>query len=254
MAKVLMVAGNTRTQAASTTTFYFQVHGELTGDATETKVQRTYRTAGTLSNLYIRITTNDRGASTFRLRKNGADGNQVISIGASITGEFEDTSNTDAIVAGDEVCYSMVTGAGGTTFTLFIPSTVFSATTNTVIVSGSDGTTLSAASTTLYMAIAGENRAVATEANAQTEISTGGTLKNLQVNISQNARTTTTTFRSRINGANGNQVISVTASTTGIFEDTSNTDTVTANDLVCYSSVTGTGTENLVLRLTSSEF
>jgi hypothetical protein len=56
--------------------------------------------------------------STLRTRKNGANGGGAISISASTTGYFEDTSGTDAIMSTDYVNYQIVTGATGTSLTL----------------------------------------------------------------------------------------------------------------------------------------
>src|SRR5690349_17266000 len=93
--------------------------------AAESNAQITRRVPGVESNLYIRVNTNDRGTSTLRFRINGGDGNQVVSITASTTGEFEDTSNTDTIAAGDLTDYQITGGAGGTTLTFGIVSTLF---------------------------------------------------------------------------------------------------------------------------------
>ena len=60
----------------------------------EAQAQVTARRSGTFSNLRVRITTHTgTPGSTIRFRKNGADGNQVISIGVAQTGEFEDATN-----------------------------------------------------------------------------------------------------------------------------------------------------------------
>jgi hypothetical protein len=67
----------------------------------------------TLSKLGIFISSNTiANTSTWRLRKNQANGNQSVTITASGTGYFEDSTNQDSVVAGDEVCYQLVTGAG----------------------------------------------------------------------------------------------------------------------------------------------
>jgi len=45
------------------------------------------------------------GSDTFRTRKNGANGNQVVTVNA--TGVFEDNTNTDSISATDKFCYQL---------------------------------------------------------------------------------------------------------------------------------------------------
>lgn len=244
---------------ASTTSFYAAVDGFIGGgvNTTEAFLQITYRSAGTLSNMYIRIIENDRGVSTLTSRINGANGAQSISIGASSTGEFEDTTNTDTITAGDEVNYQIVTGAGGTVFRIFLISSLFAASTNTVGRFGA--VTLSgiitAASSNFYQSFSGDTStsSTLTETNIQHRIKAAATAQNLFVYISVNARTTSTTATFRNNGANGNLTVSIGGGLTGIFEDTTNTDSLAIDDLVNYVIVTGTGTENFTTRIISVE-
>ena len=215
----------------------------------EVSAQRTFQVGGTFSKLWVRIVSNGVSAtSTIRSRLNGANGAQSVSINAASTGEFIDASNSDAVVAGDEFVTHYSIGAGGTSLNPSIVSYTFAATTNTYAPMAPGNANLSspAASTTYYFAIAGGLQAlVTTEANVQAKMKAGGTIKHLHVYCSANTRTTDTLYRSRINGANGNLLATVTGSTTGLFEDTSNTDTIAANDLVNLSGTTGTGTGNL---------
>ena len=103
MAKVCHFESGASNAAASTTLYLVCGVGARVASTTEAGAQVTYRSAGTLSLLYFRVYENSRGSSTFGTRVNGVNGNQSVSIGASTTGEFEDTVNTDSIVAGDEV-------------------------------------------------------------------------------------------------------------------------------------------------------
>ena len=80
-----------------------------------------------------------------------------------------------------------------------------------------------------------------------------GTLKNMAVHVTT-ARATASTGRSRKNGANGNLSVSCTAATTGWFEDTTNSDTVSAGEDWNYSITTGTGVDTLQLRDITCEF
>lgn len=198
----------------------------------------------------MRITANDRGTSTGRVRKNTANGNQSVSITASTTGEFEDLTNSDAVVAGDKLCYSITTGAGGTTFVPTIMSILFSATTNTV--ERFVGQAVS--STTNRMAFAGVGGGTTTESRAQLKVKTAGTFKNMLVNYSANTRDSTTTVAFRKNSANGNMSISVLAGVTGEVEDTSNTDTVVIDDLCCMRTDLAAGTGALTQQGTAVDF
>ncbi|GAI53487.1 unnamed protein product, partial [marine sediment metagenome] len=98
---------------------YSTVLGIFELAAAEVNTQLLLRQASTLSNLraYCSINTLD-GASTLRLRINGANGNQVLDIGAGTTGDFEDIVNTDAVVSGDRIAHCLTTG--GTAGGLFI--------------------------------------------------------------------------------------------------------------------------------------
>lgn len=64
-----------------------------------------------IRNLRIVCSTNTIATdpSTCRIRKNGSDGNQIISIPAGTTGTYEDTSNTDNLDIDDLFCFQYVT-------------------------------------------------------------------------------------------------------------------------------------------------
>src|SRR6185295_7812556 len=68
-----------------------------------------------------------------------------------------------------------------------------------------------------------------------------------------NTRTTNTTFRTRVGGSNGNQSVVFGSGATGLVEDTSNTDTLSASSLINYSVSTLTGGNTLSLTFISAE-
>lgn len=260
MAKTLLVSAHgDEVSIAASATRYFSVHnGGLFTNSTEAFIQETYQQAGVLSNLYVLVKTNGITATTtWKTRKNGADGAQSVSIGSGATGEFEDTTNTDSVTAGDEMNYACVGGGSGTSISIMLASCLFDATSNTVSILGIGGDAWSASenSVTRFCPIVGIGAANATEANQQMQFTTGGTLQKFFIYVQANARTSTTTFKTRKNATDGSQSISVTASSTGIFEDTANTDTIASGDLVNCSIVTGTGAgEALTLRNVKVEF
>lgn len=245
-----MISNPSISQSASATQYYpVMSGGRLQGDigTTEANSAVTHRTAGVLSNLYARISANDRDTSTIRVRKNGTtDGNQSLSVTGSTTGEFEDASNTDAVTAGDTWVYSVVTGSGGTTFILRMLTSIFAATAGTATRTGGcqhTGRTLSASSTT-YWPFAGDVRLNnATEANTQVLVRSDGTLRNLVV-ICTTAPTNPATVRTRKSGANGN--LSVSVNGTGTFEDATNIDVVASGDLCNFQIVTGASTQAVI--------
>src|SRR3990167_9488536 len=114
MATTRIFQGSNLSRNASTTTYHLLVNnGTFGAQSTAPLVQTIYRTAGTLANLYVYISQNDRGASTYKSWINVSAGNLSVSITASGTGGFEDTSNSDSITAGDAVNAQSITGAGG---------------------------------------------------------------------------------------------------------------------------------------------
>lgn len=218
-------------------------------DTVESQAQLRYRLPGVLSLLAITLTVNNRGASSGRVRINGANGNQSVSPGASATGLFEDTTNTDTVAASDLAAISYTTGTGGSASSIGQSSTHFAATTDTVQKMGIGGHfNLSTASQTRDMPAIGVFLTAADETVVFTRMDAAGTLKNLQVAVSANARTSSTTVRIRKNAANGNQTLSVGAGATGIFEDTTNTDAVAIGDSVGHRFISGLGTGTLTFQ------
>lgn len=249
--------GTAATYGANLTRFA-PIGGATTAITTETASQITYESAGVLSNLFIFVATNTvSAASTFRTRKNIANGAQSTSITASTTGIFEDNANTDSVVAGDEVNYSLVTGATGTSMTISQMATLFTATTNTTKKHASvvAGGSFSTASTTVFVPTAGVHITPATtEANVQYKSRIAGTINNFFVHISSNARTATTTVFSRKNTANGNLTVSIGSTATGFFEDLTHSDTIATGDLINRAFTTGAGTQNIIIDVIAAEF
>lgn len=201
--------------------------------STEPRALTRTRIGGIVSMLYINVLTNDRAASTLRFRKNSVSGNQVVLIPAATTGEFEDSVNTDSVLSGDDLNLRMDSGAGGTTLTWTVTSTLF----NSSLLTTQRNLFLKAGtvSTGEFFPISGGPPGTV-EANNQVKIyGNGGTFKNGFLNVVANTRDGDSTFRTRKNGANGNIVVTVPASTTGIFEDIVNTDAVVNGDLYCWT-------------------
>lgn len=225
---------------------------------TEAFTQVTYRTSGVLSNLWVAVYLNNLdGTTTIRTRVNGSNGNQVVSIGSSTTGTFEDASNIDSVVAGDEVNVSSVTTGTTGTVTVGTIDTIFSSNTSTLIRLAeydSGGTSLTFNSNTEFCTAVGSPQTASSEVETKLDVSIAGTLKNMFVYIGANTRVNTSTYKSRVNGADGTLAVSITASSTGIFEDTSNSDSIAANDDINYSLTQGAGGGTLEVYLVSTEF
>ncbi len=74
-----------------------------------------------------------------------------------------------------------------------------------------------------------------TEANAQAIAVEAGVLSNLQVNVGANSLGSSASAATRKNGSAGAQSVSISAGSTGIFEDTTHTDSLAGADLWCLS-------------------
>src|SRR6266496_390107 len=246
------------------TTTYVSLFGAGSYDTTEVNSQLIYRTAGRFSNLWLMLSFNTvGGTSTFTFMKNTVAGNQVVSVGASATGKFEDTTNADTIAAGDKIDVKFVPGGatGNHTLTalsmLFFPSTGLLTSSK---LSFSHFTDLTGGAVTSYFPLSGNNdNALAsqpTESSGKTKIRVAGTFRNLAVKISANTCDSASTHTMRKNGADANLTLSIGSSATGIFEDTTHSDAVAAGDDYYNKIVTGgsTGAQLLTVFYHAVEF
>lgn len=219
---------------------------------TETNVQIKYNVAGTFSNHQVHVTTNTLSVTaTHRLRINAANGNSSVSITSATTGIFEDTSNTDTISANDLVDFSFVTPAGSGGITVGNYGIIFDAASNNFLRLGGSNFGFSTASVTRYFALSGSGTPNTTESQAVTTIRGTFTGSNLSTYITSNARTSTTTYRTRKNTANGGMSVSVGSTATGLFEDNSNSDSLANTDTYCLSMTTSTSTGSIICRFVS---
>ena len=204
----------------------------------------------TLKGLRVVVHTNARGSSSpLTTRKNGADTAQTVTIPASTTGTFTDLSDDVSLTAGDTYSYSV--NPGGTSGSLIITSigvNLESSGQAATQLSGiTSSITVTAASINRWVALGGYMSVFATvETRAQNLIPLAGTASNLRVFVTA-ARATSTTVRSRKNSANGSQIVTLTGGTTGAFEDTTNSDTMAAGDILGAQFTTGTGSDSLTV-------
>lgn len=251
MAKSLFIASGSQSAINAGVTSYSTIQGSNSQNSTESTRQLAIRPAGTFSNLRAYILYNTLSASsTIRFRKNTANGNQSITVGSGATGYFTDVSaGTDTVAAGDVINYQVVAGGTGTSMTFSQLSTVFTPTSSAItstMYACIDLSDIAVASATYYVALQGYSTvSPSIESSTQCYVRITGSLKYLQARVSSNARTTTTTFRSRINTADGAQSFTVGSGATGLFQDTTNSDAVESGDLINMSWTTGTGTEAL---------
>jgi len=237
----------TTPMSVNASTVWSPLHGRLQATTAEDRAQVTCRRATTLSRLRVYVAANAAsGTSTVKVRVNGADGNESVSISASSTGEFEDTSNTDSVAVGDEVDLQFAAGGSGA-ITFALAQTESS---DGVMAASCLSTSFSG--TTIYGLIGG-GAASATD-QSTTAKSTQMRLANLFVSASPNTRSVATSVALRKNGSSVIS-LSVPANTTGFFEDTSNeVNPSAASDTLNFSVSSAAGSGSLTVRTVSIEF
>lgn len=259
MGKSLLAASSFGNVSASTTLYL--IVGISSGrsasmHATEAYSQVPYRTAGKIKNLYIRMVTNDRATSTYKLRVNGATVNNSVSISGSTTGEFQDSSNSDSIAIGGLVCGQLITGAGGTTFTsvmtnaLFIPDIGSLTLSKFVYNNSGEASKISAGTTTYYFGIV-NGQSNTTNTGIEFPVKTNGKLRNFSTYIISNTGATSTTVGNRKNNAAGSLSISIGGTLTGLFQDNTSVESLLSGDTIGYFMTAPVGT--LVNSFISSE-
>lgn len=92
------------------------------------------------------------------------------------------------------------------------------------------------------------------EAISQTILRSAGTLSNMSIRITANTVAGNSIFTCRKNTAAGNQTVTVGSSATGIFTDSTHTDTIAAGDKVCVQSVPGATTNTFTVSVISFLF
>jgi hypothetical protein len=99
-------------------TSYLQPGGRIFTQATESNSQVQPGTAATSSKLWCYVSSANAGTNpTIVFRKNGSNGNQLVTVTAGAAGAYQDTSNSDAFLATDLINYQLNGGSGGVTFT-----------------------------------------------------------------------------------------------------------------------------------------
>lgn len=236
---VRYTGGSDSSYTSASSTIVFSLGGGLTNSpgGADSAVGITFRTAGTFRNLYININSNARvNTTTFVSRVNSISGAQTISIGSGVTGILEDTTHTDTINSGDLVNFALVTGTGTQAIAVGVMAAEFETTNNSTIYSCLSSSTTTAG-TTVYYSTMGSLDSDTTESHCQIESNVEFTSSLLQCNVTANTIVLASTLNLRKNGASANQTVSITATTTGIFQDTTNTDSIGINDTINYQLI-----------------
>ena len=231
-------------------TYYFKPGtGSIANAATTTEAnaQHIERFNGTWSRIGIKVISNSRLTDgTLRSRKNGSNGNCSVTVTASTTGYFEDTTNSDSVTPGDTWGVALTNGSGTAAISVEGIYAVYEATSAhrahyTVEATSTSNPTNQATGTTYRtkgMGAIGINMST-TDSEESIAARAPGTLTNFYIDVGTNAKTNDCTAGLRISNSAGNNVVSVTASTTGRFEDTSNSDSITNTSTLAVYLTTG---------------
>lgn len=245
--RIIASLASGKSVSASGTVFY-GLEGQLVSTATEAQAQYKCNNSATVNNSQVSVLTNAASKTTTIAFRKGGVSSLSISVTSASTGTFENTGGAATSVASTNLVNLLETIASGNSGAIVISSISvewFSTDSSTIYPTDLTGTSAQGLSLTRFVGCIGAGTAAnATESNVQ-NVSIQDVLSatRLQCEVSANTVSAASTLRFRKNTANGNQTASITASTTGIFQDTTNTDIVQNNDLICASIVTGgTGT------------
>jgi hypothetical protein len=110
---------------------------------------------------------------------------------------------------------------------------------------GSNPWSVSTASTSWFLHCSGgfgvDDVSTTNEARFQLKLPNAGFIRNLRVYVASNARTTNTTVKTRINAGTGGQTVTFGSTGVGWQQDSVNSDTINAGDLVNLIVTTGSG-------------
>ena len=203
------------------------------------------RKAGTGRNLAIYVSSNARTTNTIiRTRKNGADGACVITIGPGATGWFEDTTGTDTLAVDDDYNIAVITGTGTETMAVQSTSLDFITTSGWGVTLNGRGSTFTInAATTNYFPIGGGSNTGAA-IGSQLKPRMRSQYSNLIMNVpTSNTITAASTLKLTKNGVDTSLIVTIPASTTGLFSDTTHTETFADTDDINLQFIAGsTGT------------
>ena len=233
-------------QAFTTTiTRWFHIAGFITGNiSVEAEAQDKVFSSNTWANLYTVCTAWTTNNLTLTSRVGAAPGAQTVTVTG--TGIFQDTTNSDSLVSGNLINWQWSRVTGGSVTLTLVGSTLQDAATNTTLQLAND---LSSAGgvpfgLTRFAGICGRmvdgvgSGMSLTETNVQYTIRRATTYTNLRAYCNNNSWNANTLWRFRVDAGNGNQLLTIGAGATGVFEDTTNSDVVVIASKVNYQADT----------------
>lgn len=232
------------TLSAGSTTYVALVPSVETGTSSATNRTRV-RQASTWDNFGLRVTSNAAsGSGLWTLQEDGVDTGITISIGAGATGDFSATGGSIHVDGTTSLGWKCVAGTGGATLisALWCSSEADAAEAVTQLgVHQSSALKISPGVTT-YLNVSGSRTVNTTERKGQLRVPFAATWEGLEVIKVGTVTTGTVAVKSRVNGADGNQVLNWAASGSASQEDTTHSDTLAAGDLIDWQIAVGAGT------------
>lgn len=225
--------------------FSITARGGFDGNTTEAKAQQKINTAGTLKNATCSVSLNNRSSTTtLKIRINGSTKTIAMAIAGTTTGTFEDTTHSDAVAAGDLVCWTYTSGNDAGAQLNWNYMVVQFETTNDQFALGGfgEGSNMTVSAGSTVYASFGSSGNSSTESSFRTEINLALNVSKLWIYVSSNATSSSSTVNLRINGVSStNNTLTIGAGATGAFEAGGNTDTLAATDEVNIQVVNGGG-------------
>lgn len=225
--------------------------------ATEANVNMPWFSSGTISYLTVTVTANAAASTnTCYLRKNGANGNQSVAIGAGLTGVFTDVSNQDVWANGDVInCFFDRTGSSVTIAAIGAHVT---RTSDLVVKHAAVGAvTWGNNNSTRFIPLSGDagySSIIGITETAQVKFPTdmSGTIAKTSIYVSANARPNVVTCMLRKNSTD-QQSISIPAGLTGLFTTANVDKAFSSGDTLNYYILLGSGGGNFTSQWVSCE-
>ena len=192
----------------------------------EARTRCRQRKIGTYKNLAAVVSTNTRTtSSTVKLRKEEADTGIVATIGAGLTGIFEDTTHSTTVAVLDDINFQTNLGTGvGDLGIRSLQIDYVSLNSTGVYVSGNSIGEDLPEGETKYLPIMGVTAFTSTEANISVRSGfVQADFLELTTKVTENNLDNTSTLSTRRNGVNGNLSVTIPANTTGTYTDVSDT-------------------------------
>lgn len=243
-----------RPYSTASTTYFFELNGYLdVSNTTEAASQYEMRVSGTFKRWSIYVPSNSRTtATTAGLRKNGVNQTSSISVGNLASGWFEDLTNTVSVVANDLICWRLTTGTGTPILSLLRANVEFEMTgVVQMVLMHNQVLGATARNVSRFYAFSGYSDEFGVIGDTQYDLPVDAVARNLGARIQANSVAAASSIFLQKNGVDTALVVSIPSLGSGWLEDTTNSVTLVAEDLLNYRMQTGGGSGSQTLTLRS---